>query len=302
VSTLLRHRRIVAVALVSVAAALTFALAALASGSYKDATGDGKGAPDVQNVSVSGDAGSGQLVFTINVDNFAQGASNATLLFLDTDMKGGTGDTQALGADYAFYVDLAGRSYDFAHWNGTDWADTPSSTVRVSAGSRSLTISVNKSELGNTSGVNFWVRSATGDPSAGQFDDAPDDGVWNYTLAANGPDIQSAVIQPTPLLPKAGQLFTVSALGLKVTGETDGTPSTLPKPDSFTCTATLAGKPLQATGTSGCSWQIPKTLVRPKGKPKAKAKVKEVGMVLTVTVNVTYEGVTKSFPYTFQVS
>jgi hypothetical protein len=299
---MLRHKRIVAVALVTVAAALTFALAALASGSYKDVTGDGKGAPDVQNVSVSGDAASGQLVFTINVDNFAQGASNATLLVLDTDMNGATGDTELSGAEYVFYVDHAARTYEFGHWNGSDWVITPSATVKVSVSSRSLTISVNKSELGNTTGVNFWVRSATGDPSAGQFDDAPDDGVWNYTVAANGPDIQSAAIQPTPLLPKAGQLFTVSALGLKVAGETDGTPSTLPKPDSMTCTATLAGKPLQAAGTSGCSWQIPKTIVRPKGKPKAKGRVKEVGMVLAVTINVTYEGVTKSFPYTFRVS
>jgi hypothetical protein len=282
---MLRHKKHLAVAIAAAALAALAASTALAAGSYKDATGDGKGAPDIQTVSVASDA-NGQVVFTIAMDSLPTTEGVRAFVFLDTDANAATGDTDLLGADYAFVLVPAEHAYGFLRWNGSDWDDTSAATVSVRRSSTAYTISVNRSELGNTAGLNFWVRTMSGDPSAGQFDDAPDDGVWNYTLAANGPDITAALVQPTPPLPKAGKLFTLSVTGLKVTGETDGS-AALPKPDSYTCTATVAGKRVQGLGTNGCSWKLPKKHVK--------------GKLLAVTVNVVYEGATKAFTFSFPV-
>ena len=60
-----------------------------------------------------------------------------------------------------------------------------------------------------------------------------------------------------------------------------------PKPDSYTCRATLKGRALAGTGAGGCTVRLGK-----------KARGKTLKVVLTVT----YEGATKTFPYTFHVT
>src|SRR6185312_8578690 len=89
---------VVALALVLVPAA--------SSGTYGDATGDSVGgAGDVTGVTVTGDKGSGQLVFRIAGVNIASSAENVLFLDIDTDANPTTGNLLDGGAEYSFYLD-----------------------------------------------------------------------------------------------------------------------------------------------------------------------------------------------------
>jgi hypothetical protein len=256
-----------------------------AAGKYADPAGDARGGPDITNVAVASDPG-GQIVFTISVAGLQVGAEMATLLFIDADANPATGSPNLLGAEYAFLIDELDNSYGFVRWTGSDWdANTPSSTVRVTDGQGSRLVSVNASELGATQSFNFWIRSITGKPDAGQFDDAPDDRAFNYTLAAGGPDIRQVVVKATPTAPLAGKRFSVAPTSIALPTGGDGS-AVLPKPESFRCAARLGTRVLRGKGAGGCTFAIPKGS---KGKR------------VTITLTVTYQGATKGVPLVYRV-
>ena len=274
-------RRLLATLGVLTAAALV--PAAGSTGRYVDPTGDAATAPDVTGVTVEGDA-VGQLLFTINVARFPTEGDTGLLLFLDTDLNGTTGEATSGGAEFVFVEDPVARLYDFARWTGSDWDwGTPYSTVQVMSGPASVTISVNRSELGNTTGFNFWARTWFGD---NDVDDAPDHGFWNYSAAANGPEIKRVLVAATPKTPKAGKRFTLTPNGLELPPSAEP-PLLVPRPDSYSCSAKLAGRALKGTGTGRCSWAVPKSARKQK---------------LTVVVTVAYLGATKSFAFSYRVS
>jgi hypothetical protein len=264
-------------------AALVLVPTASSTSNYTDPSGDNGKAGDITGVTVAGDKGSGQLVFRIAGANLASSDENLLFLDIDSDANPLTGDILDGGADYSFVV--GGNSYGFAHWNGSDWADTPSLSVTVAGGSSQIIISVNKSEIGNASDINFdaWTVS-TPDKS---IDSAPDDGAYNFALDASGPQINSVDVQTTPSAgPKAGKKFVVlpTALHLPPDGRMSATAIT---PESYSCTAKLGAKKLVGTGTGGCTLSIPKK--------------KSKGKTLSVQVTVNYQGATKVVPLTFKV-
>jgi hypothetical protein len=253
---------------------------------YADGSGDAGGAGDLSGVTVLGDKSSGQYVFRIAGSNLSTAPNQLTFLYIDSDANPLTGSLNADGADYAFGVDDS--SYDLAHWDGSDWVDTPSSTVRVCCvgGGTSLMISINRSELGNTSSLNFSADTWNTDTRSG--DDAPDDGMFNYSLDAGGPDIQGMTLQTSPSSgPRAGRAFTVEPIGLKIPPN-GALVSVQAKPESYSCRATLGSRTVAGHGVGGCTLRI----------PKKKAHGKKLHLLVTVT----YEGATKSVPFTFVVS
>lgn len=280
-----RFPRYVATAVVAAAVGLAAVGAAGATGSYPDTAGDGNGAPDIAKVTVSSDA-AGQILFTIAVDNLPKPADIQTLLLLNTDMSEDTGGPDTYGADYAFLVDESDHSYGFFRWSGSDWVETPYTTVRVFSRQTGVTISVNRSELGNTGEFNFWTRTITGDVSAETLDDAPDIGVWNYSLEAAGPNILGVLVQATPQFgPQAGKPFSINPISLKL--PPSGEPvSILPSPDTYSCAAKLKGTRLSGSGKGGCTWNLPRNAR---------------GKLLVVVVTVTYQGASKSVPFTYRV-
>jgi hypothetical protein len=279
------QRRLAFLAGTAVIAALALAPSGLTVGRYTDARGDGNGAPDITDVTVTSDA-NGLLTFAIRADGFVAGGDMRTYLVLDTDANAATGAPNTFGADYLFVVDESDNTYYFFRWDGTDWADTPSSTVFVASGTTAgVRISVNRSELGNTGAFNFWTRTRLGPNDSTTFDDAPDNGTWNYTLAAGGPEIRGVLVATKPGLgPKAGKAFTVSPVGLRL--PTQETPVILPQPDSYTCKAKLGSKSLSGTGKGGCTWKLARSA---KGKR------------LTVTLTVTYQGASLPVTLTYKV-
>jgi hypothetical protein len=254
------------------------------SGTYSDPAGDGHGAGDVTGVTVSADKSNGQIMFRIVGSNMGSSETNLLSLFIDSDANPQTGSFIFDGADYWFGVD--NDSYWFVHWNGVDWVRTSGSTVRVFGGPSELVISVNRSELGNTGDLNF-VASTLDLNNLGS-DDAPDDGAFNFSLEANGPQIDTVDVTTVPSAgPKRGKKFTITPAGLHLPpdGRTNGT---LPAPESYSCSsAKLGARTLVGSGTGSCTFSI----------PKKKAKGKRLTLVLTVN----YQGTAKPVPLTFKV-
>jgi hypothetical protein len=249
-------------------------------GTYADKSGDSGSAGDITGIQVAADKASGQMIFRVEGSNLSTSPNDLTILFIDSDANPATGQVSLVGADYVFAID--DTTYEFDHWNGSDWVETPNSTVRVTGGGPALMISVNRSELGNTSNLNLWARSVNMVDK--KSDDAPDDGTYNYSIDANGPDIQSLDLKTAPIAgPKHGKKFVVTPAGLKlpVGGPIDEQP-----PDSYSCTAKLGQRPLRGTGTGACTYTLPR---------------KSRGKQLRLTVTVNYEGASKSFTYSFRV-
>lgn len=278
-----RRAGLVALLAITSAIALTGAGSAGAVGRYPDAAGDGKGSADVTGVSVMSDT-VGQIIFTVATAADPEAGGGWTVVFLDTDANPATGALGTLGADYLLAVEENG--FDFGRWTGADWDwETPYTTVRVFTNARGAMFSVNRSELGGTAAINFWVRSGRGNPSLGQMDDAPDDGTFNYTLAAGGPDIREVGVKTTPESgPRAGRVFTVepTSLALPVVPAN----GLSPQPESYTCSAKLGMKTLRGTGAGGCTFAIPK---------KAKGKK------LSVSLTVSYQGASKTVQLAYKV-
>jgi hypothetical protein len=275
--------------LVAIAAALTLVLVPSASSrggpQYTDPSGDNSSAADLSGVTVMGDQATGQITFRISGSNLSSAPNQVTFLVVDSDANPATGDPQWDGADYGFAVDDSG--YDFVHWNGSDWVEAPYATVAVCCvhGGSTVTVSVNRRELGNASEFNFGVETVNTDTKA--HDNAPDDGVYNYSLAAGGPDIQDVLVQTRPSFgPMAGKPFVIKPVGLKLP-PSGALISIMRRPDSYRCRATISGRAVPGAGTGGCTLRIAK-----------KARGKRLRLVLTVK----YEGATKSVPFTFVVS
>lgn len=267
------------------AAALAIAPSGGAVGRYTDETGDSAGAPDITGVSIQSDA-AGQILFQIAVVDLPSPADVRTLLFLNTDMSLDTGAPDSGGAEYYFVVDESDDTYWFARWNGADWEQAAYSTVRVNSNKAGVTISVNRSELANTEAFTFWTRTRAGAVEANQADTAPEDGSWQYSLAAGGPQIESVLVATKPGLgPRAGKAFTVMPAGLRLPEAVRG--FIAPHPDDYTCRARLARKPLIGTGDHGCTWKLDR---------------RSSGKRLVVQMTVGYQGSTATFTFSYRVA
>jgi hypothetical protein len=278
-----RRAGLLALLAVTFTIALTGAGSAGAVGRYPDASGDGKGSADVTGVSVLSDA-VGQIIFTVATAADPKAGDGWTVVFMDTDANPATGALGTLGADYILSLEEGG--FNFARWTGADWdLDTPYATVRVMSTATGVMFSVNRSELGGTASINFWARSGRGDPVLGQLDDAPDDGTFNYTLAAGGPDIREVGVKTTPDSgPRAGRPFVVQATSLALPVVPVNGLS--PQPDSYTCTAKLGAKALRGKGVGRCTFAIPK---QAKGKK------------LAVSLTASYQGASKTVQFVYKV-
>jgi hypothetical protein len=266
--------------LAALISAITLALASGGTaGTYADPPGDGGVAGDITNVSVEAVPASNQVTFRITGRNLATSTVNPLNLGIDSDANASTGDPQHRGADYWFFVDEDG--YWFLKWNGADWADTAHLSVEIFGDNSLLVISVNVSEIGGADDFNFYAWTE----QAGTVrDSAPNQGVFNYSVAANGPRIDSVdfAISP-PSGPKAGKQFIVTPGGLHV-----AVSSATEQPESYSCVARLRGLLLPGRGTGRCTFVIPRRNSR--------------GKRLAVLVTVSYQGVTKTVPLAYRVA
>jgi hypothetical protein len=179
---------------------------------------------------------------------------------------------------------VADGSYWFTHWNGLDWVDAPRVTVEAFGDNSQITISVNTAEIGGAAAFNFvaWTDLLDTDK-----DSAPNDGVFNYSLAVNGPGIESVEVKTSPSSgPRAGNQFVIIPTGLRLPpdGRTIQTPVL---PDSYACAAKLGTRALMGRGAGRCTFGLPKRTSR--------------GKRLSVVLTLNYQGSVKSFPLLFKV-
>ena len=284
-------------ATVAATASGSSALQAAAPSSFTDPSGDAGDAPDVTTVTVSNDT-NGQVTFLVNFPAAPSGALG-TDIYIDSDRNGSTGDPNTAGADWDLYQDWSTHQYAVGTWNGSSWVGAPATTASVSTNStgNQLSFSINRSEIGNTSGFNFWVDSYNGQGGAGHEDQAPDNGLWSYTIDTSTPTttptapLQLSVVRlVAPKTVAAGKGYAV-AMFVKRSDSGDF----LGDEGTVRCTARAAGHAVavrseivsvtldgQKVSALGCLLTAPR---------------KDRGKLLTGTINASYNGVhvTRSF-------
>jgi hypothetical protein len=254
---------------------------------FTDPTGDSGTAPDITNIAVTNDD-HGLYSFTIDFATPYVNSDNLTIA-IDSDNNVNTGDTQALGADYLFEDDYASHVFDLAVWQATGFVEAPHATanVVVASNNKSMTMTINKSDLGNSTSFDFFVISSDGAFDAGHTDDAPSSaGAFSYnartvfTLAAGASHNGVA---------KAGGTWTVSMHAVR-----SDTNATVGSEGTIACKATEGSKKLAvvsrsfvSSGGGGgssavCAFRVPK-------KPRGAA------VHATVTVSDAGQSASKSF-------
>lgn len=218
---------------------------------FTDGTGDASGAPDITNVTVSGDANTGALTFAVTVTGYlptSPGLVRGVAVLLNTDRNDSTGspsgDEYGLGA----WNDATGDWYSVEHWDGAGWQMVPESTTLGCSGTSTITWTANKADLGGA--TDFSVHSeaiildASGNLTA--RDSAPNMGSWDYGIA--GPtESMTTFLVPTIGKPTVAPAKTVAGKRLTV---------------SFRVTRTDRGDPTPLTaGTMICDPSVGKKVI-----------------------------------------
>ena len=254
--------------LVSVLAVVGGAQGARASETFSDPQGDATGgAPDITQAVLSNDF-DGNVTFALTIDRTTFSADDQLFVFLDTDKNASTG---VGGLDYAIVVTSEGATLVRA--SGTSFAPAPHPTLTFADGGKTLTI--NRSDLGGTTGFSFVVKSRLRSTSTAG-DSAPDSGSATYDLELK-PVLGTLAASFSPAKPRAGHAFRLARTTLRLQDRT------AVRADSVSCVAKLGGKSL----AGHCSWHIPKNA---KGKR------------LAVTLTARYKGASATFtPWRFRV-
>jgi hypothetical protein len=253
----------------TVLAALLFgATGAGAATTFTDATGDAvAGAADITQVVVSNDL-DGNITIALTFANRTAFTQDDTIVVaLDTDKNASTGTG---GIDYL--IGFVAQGVVLLRGTGSSFELATAPTLR--GANNNMTATINRSDLGNTSGFGFLAASTLDSNDAAE-DFAPDNGgVYDLELT---PVLDTLAARFSPAKPKAGKVFRLAATTLRLEG------GTTVKADSITCVAKLNGKRLAGR----CSWRIPKNA---KGKR----------LVITLTAH--YKGATETFtPWVFRV-
>lgn len=279
------------VALALVAGSASAQRTAAASATFSDPAGDSHGAADLTAVSIGDDQATGTINVSVTAGGYAAGVSDGYLLvkvYLDTDKNPATPAGQQ-GMEYELAALNAPDGTDWAvlQWNGSEYAimsETP--TMSFVRSGDVMTWTLNKTDLGGTTGFTFLVWSVRADASNNNLgeDIAPDDGVWSYQLSAAPPPpppptTTAAAVKPligkpvtNPARATAGKKFAVS---FPIRRSDNGKPMTIGK---MICDPSVQGKVIRhaesfSGGTARLSFTIPKN---------AKGKVLTVKVTIKV--------------------
>jgi hypothetical protein len=153
-------------------------------------------APDLTDVQVSNDD-AGNVTFRITIANRdALEATDLVAVLIDADGKLGTGCARGvLGAGYA--LDVLANRYLFGRCIKGEWSFTKrAASFNGSFAGSTLTLKVNRRDLGSTTRFGFRVGAAATTSGDAAYDFAPDVGTtaWSYQVLM--PAQPTAVKQP----------------------------------------------------------------------------------------------------------
>ena len=241
----------------TVAAALLLAVPAFAQQRYRDSTGENPAAADIASVSVSNDATTGDVGFTVFVTNSVNlekefGRAVSFDLLIDADRNPATGNPRGFDAE----VSLGGQHDGVLHWDGKRMSPIDGTTV-AGFSNDSFYVYVARTAIllkRPKQSFDFVVVSHRETSKLDSVDVAPNHGVYTYTLAGVPPPahVVSSAVAVT-IAATAGHLFQVGQFSVNLSDET-----TAPISDQG-CTASIAGKPIQGTGAGHCTWLLPRT-------------------------------------------
>jgi hypothetical protein len=229
---------------------------------YTDASNDSGTAPDIRTVVVSNDT-SGNFTFRINVPQLTVPSDVVFFIAFDTDENSSTGQS---GADYLFLCDESNDTFALGRWNGSTFAPTGSSSLKVEDSSTGVTATINSSDLGGSTALRFVVISVEGSSAvSGHVDLAPDSGSWDYDMTQPAALKLTVAAFAAPKTVKAGKNLVVAMAAQRsdtselVSGDDGGT---------VACRATVGGKRLKlgqsgfvtvgSEPAAGCLWHIAK--------------------------------------------
>jgi hypothetical protein len=290
-----RAAGVVAVVVLSLAAALATGGSAATnhqgamtgSKTFTDPTGDVQGpAPDITSVVIVDEPSGGTIGVEVTAVGYAGVAADSypmVKVYLDTDQSPTTGSLDQGGAEYAFASarDPEGSYWWIQRWEGSKYVEVAQSgTMRFTRSGDTMTRTVNKTDIGVTKGMSFYIWSSTwgaDDQQTGE-DVAPDDGSWSFDLSQAAPLTPPVVVKPvigspavTPVKPVAGKRFTIV---FPVTRSDTG--AALAR-GTLVCDPSVAGKVLPhaerfKAGKARLSFAVPRTA---KGKSlKVKVTIK----------------------------
>lgn len=259
------------------------------SRTFTDGTGDVQGrAPDVTTVVVGDNPATGTITVTVTALGYGSMAADSYPLvkvYVNADKNPSTGSMNQGGTEYALACarDPEGSGWWIARWDGGKYVDAPeSATMSFTRSGDTMTWTVNKSDIGVSTGMSFYVWSSTwnaDDTQTGE-DVAPDDGFWTYDLSpvAPPPPPSAQALKPVigapvvaPAKPLAGKQFTIT---FPVTRSDNGAVLTQ---GTMICDPSVAGKVLPHSerfkaGKARLSFAVPRAA---KGKPlKVKVTIK----------------------------
>lgn len=160
--------------------------------SFTDPAGDSGAAPDITAVALSNDD-AGTITFRVELPNRSEPATGFMLLIaVDADANPATGLD---GVEYLIGAD--GDVAILSRWNGSDFEFSMPASLTSAYANSGVTVSINRADLGGTSGFLFAVIVSE---DGVDFDYAPDLFMWPYELGPTSPD---APPPPDPMPPPA---------------------------------------------------------------------------------------------------
>jgi hypothetical protein len=154
---------------------------------FSDPAGDStSAAPDITSVSISNDDAA-LVTFRISIPNRpALLDPDLVAVLVDADGKSSTGCARgAFGAEYA--LDVLAQRYVFGRCVRGQWNFTqPPASFRGSYGGSTLTLQVNRRDLGGATNFKFRVGTAGTNDDGASYDFAPNVGLspWTYHVVA----------------------------------------------------------------------------------------------------------------------
>jgi hypothetical protein len=240
-------------------AALVLAVPAAAQKNYRDATRENSASVDIASVTVSNDATTGDVGFTVFLarsydlkDEIAR--EMGFDIFIDADRNRATGNPR--GFDAAISIEgSGGGGGGIMHWRRNQWVSLDGVTT-VGVSDDSFYVYVAGADIlvrHPKQAFEFVVVTHRTTSNRDAVDRAPNRGAYTYTLA--GPPRPAHVVSTAVAVlsaPAAGYLFEVGQFSASLS---DG--SVAPFEDQR-CTASIAGRPLRGTGAGLCSWALPR--------------------------------------------
>lgn len=265
------------------AAALMLALPALADQTFTDSSGELAGSADISTVAVSNAATAGTVTFTVTTNLAAVDSNTLFGVVIDSDSNAATG---VGGFDYLVGMDNTGA----AAINLATQAGVPEAQSSFAGGVWTITLPA--ADIGSPTSFNFYVFTDVGpDPNNPIEDDAPDNGVWSYTMTTPPPPPPPPTPPPAPVTVSSvsvnapatavhGKTFRVAGLAVDLSN------GVTTKATGLKCSASLGGVHLAGTGTGGCTFHLPKTAKGKKLSVRVTGKYKSKALATTVSLKV----------------